>query len=149
MTSPARLLFVCVHNAGRSQMAAAFFNVMSHERCARARSAGTQPADHVWPEVVTAMHERDVDLDSARPQPLTPELVRDSTMIVTLGCGDVVDAQGVPTQDWPFDDPHDQSPGVVRKIRDAIEKRVWKLIVKQGWVRLQPRALPSVGAPAT
>jgi arsenate reductase (thioredoxin) len=123
-------------------MAAAFFNAMSHPDCARAISAGTAPAERVFDEVVVAMHERKLDLSAVRPQKFSPELVERVEWIITLGCGAVV-ATDRRVDDWSIDDPAAAGPDEVRRIRDAIEQRVWKLIVREGWVRLRPRALAS------
>jgi protein-tyrosine-phosphatase len=83
-----RVIFACVHNAGRSQMAAAFFNAIAARDKAQAVSAGTQPADRLHPEVLAVMREVGIDLSNARPQKPTDELAQDATMLVTLGCGD-------------------------------------------------------------
>lgn len=120
---PARILFVCVHNAGRSQMAAALFNRLAAGR-ATATSAGTRPAARVHPEVVAAMRELGIDLDDARPRPLTPELARGVARVVTMGCGDECPVLGVPTEDWALPDPAGQPMAVVREIRDEIARRV-------------------------
>jgi arsenate reductase len=122
-------------------MAAAFFNAMSHPDCARAISAGTAPAERVFEEVVTAMHERKLDLAAARPQKVTPELIERVEWIITMGCGEVAAAAGRRVDDWSIEDPARASADEVRLIRDTIEQRVWKLIVREGWVRLRPRAL--------
>ena len=127
------VLFICVHNAGRSQMAAAFFNRLAGKK-AEVISAGTQPADTVNPVVVQAMKEVGIDISSARPQMLTAELVEKAEKMITMGCG--ADAGGVcpagflETEDWALDDPHGQAIEAVRKIRDEVEKRVEKLLTE-------------------
>jgi len=123
------VLFACVHNAGRSQMAAAFFSRLADPACARAISAGTRPAEHVHPEVVEAMREVGIDLSQARPQKLTPELAADGDLLITMGCGDECPyVPGLRRDDWPLDDPKDQPLARVREIRDEIRARVKRLI---------------------
>jgi arsenate reductase len=115
------VLFACMHNAGRSQMAAAFFNAVADPGKARAISAGTQPADRVHPAVVDAMRERGMDLSSNRPQLLTPALATGATWLVTMGCGDACPVvPGVRREDWAIDDPANQPIGRARAIRDEI-----------------------------
>ena len=135
MPAPAeRLLFACVHNAGRSQMAAAFFNQRADPRKARARSAGTEPAERVHPEVVEAMREDGVDLSAARPQRLTPELAAESSLLVTMGCGDACPyVPGLERKDWPLEDPKGKGIDAVRRIRDEIRLRVDRLVAERGW----------------
>jgi arsenate reductase len=135
------IVFVCVHNAGRSQMAAAFFNAMAHPSCARALSAGTQPAAQVHPNVVAVMAERQIDLTEAKPQRLTAELLEGVRWVITMGCGDDPAIQGVRRDEWSFADPAGKVLEDVRIIADEIEECVWKLIVREGWVRLQPRGV--------
>src|SRR5688572_23746635 len=131
-----RVIFACVHNAGRSQMAAAFFNALADPAKARARSAGTAPADRIHPEVAAAMHEAGIDLTEVRPQKLTPELAADTQMLVTMGCGDECPVlPGVVRDDWPLDDPKGQPADEVRRIRDDIRRRVNDLIAREGWGR--------------
>jgi arsenate reductase len=130
------VIFACVHNAGRSQMAAAFFNAFADPSKARALSAGTTPADRVHPEVVAVMREVGIDLSNARPRKLTPELARDATLLVTMGCGD--ECPVVPAmrrEDWPLVDPKGRSVEVVRSVRDEIAERVRALLSVKGWVR--------------
>ncbi len=122
-------------------MAAAFFNTMAHPSHARALSAGTQPSDAVDATVVAVMAERRIELGAEPPRALTPELVAGSQWVITMGCGDDANVQGVRRDDWPVADPAGQPIEVVRAIADDIEKRVWKLIVREGWVRLQPRGM--------
>jgi protein-tyrosine-phosphatase len=131
-----KVIFACVHNAGRSQMSAAFFNHMSEPAKARAVSAGTQPAQRVHPVVVEAMKEVGIDLSSARPQRLTVELARDAALLVTMGCGDECPyVPGLRIDDWPLPDPKDQAIEQVRATRDDIRQRVRKLLAAEGWMR--------------
>lgn len=119
------VLFACVHNAGRSQMAAAFFNAIADPVKARAVSAGTRPADRVNPVVVDAMREAGIDVSTATPQRLTTDLAREAGWLITMGCGDECPvAPGVKREDWPLDDPEDQPLEHVRAIRDEIRARV-------------------------
>jgi arsenate reductase (thioredoxin) len=128
------VLFACVHNAGRSQMAAAFFNALADPARARAMSAGTQPAAHVHPEVVTVMNEVGIDLSDAATTLLTPDLSRQARMLVTMGCGDECPiVPGVIRDDWPLDDPKGRPLDDVRRIRDEIRRRVEALIDARGW----------------
>jgi arsenate reductase len=133
------VIFACVHNAGRSQMAAAFFEQLANPSLARAVSAGTRPAGRVHPEVVTAMREVGIDLSEARPSLLTPERARDAQWLITLGCGDECPVvPGVRREDWPLPDPKGRPLDEVRAIRAEIRERVWKLIAQQGWWKLRP-----------
>jgi arsenate reductase (thioredoxin) len=126
------VLFACVHNAGRSQMAAALFNLLADPARARAISAGTEPGTAVHPEVIAAMGELGVDLSSMRPQKLTPELARTAQVLVTMGCGDKCPyVPGARIEDWPLPDPKGQPIERVREIRDEIRKRVVDLIARQ------------------
>ena len=128
------ILFACVHNAGRSQIAAALFNQLADPAKARAISAGTQPAAQVHSEVVATMRGRQIDLSSARPQKLTPELAATAQWLITMGCGDECPVvPGTRRDDWPILDPKGQSPEVVQHILDDIETRVRRLIRDQGW----------------
>src|SRR5438105_4765664 len=100
------VIFACVHNAGRSQMAAAFFSAIDGARRAEAVSAGTQPGERVHPEVVAAMREVGIDLSSTRPQRLTDDLARGATLLVTMGCGEACPyISGSRREDWALDDP--------------------------------------------
>jgi arsenate reductase (thioredoxin) len=124
-----RVIFACVHNAGRSQMAAAFFNQLADVNVARAESAGTHPAECVHPEVVVVMREVGVDLASAVPQKLTTELASGADMLITMGCGDECPVvPGVQRDDWPLDDPKGRTLVDVRRIRDDIRRRVIALL---------------------
>ena len=128
------VLFACVHNAGRSQMAAAFFNRLANPQKARALSAGTRPGDRVHPEVVTVMKEVGIDLTGARPIRLTTELAEQAQVLVTMGCGDECPyVPGATRDDWPLDDPTGKPVEQVRAIRDEIRSRVEALIDKEGW----------------
>ena len=131
------VIFACVHNAGRSQMAAAYFNRLANPDVARAVSAGTRPAARVHPEVVEAMREVGIDLSGARPQPLTPQLAAGAQLLITMGCGDECPVvPGLRRDDWPLEDPKGQPPARVREIRDEVRQRVWELIAREGWWKL-------------
>ena len=128
------VVFACVHNAGRSQMAAAFFNALADPAKAHGESAGTKPGDRVHPEVLDAMREIGIDLSSARPQLLTTELASRARHLITMGCGDECPyVPGVTRDDWPLDDPKGQPPDRVRQIRDEIRGRVAALIAREHW----------------
>ena len=128
------VIFACVHNAGRSQMAAAFLNQLADGSRARAVSAGTRPAERVHPEVVAAMVEIGIDLTTARPQLLTQELAQDAELLITMGCGDECPVvPGLRRDDWPLPDPKGQPVERVREIRDEIRQRVEALIEREGW----------------
>lgn len=128
------VIFACVHNAGRSQMAAALFNELADPALARAVSAGTRPGDRVHPEVQEAMLEAGIDLSGASPRRLTPELAGGATLLVTMGCGDECPVvPGVRRDDWPLADPKGQPLEKVREIRDEIRRRVVRLLVDEGW----------------
>ena len=123
------ILFACVHNAGRSQMAAALFNRLADPAKARAISAGTQPGGLVHPEVVEVMREQGVDLAGARPRLLTDDLARTADLLVTMGCGEACPhVPGLARDDWPLPDPKGQPMARVREIRDEIESRVARLL---------------------
>ena len=127
------IIFACVHNAGRSQMAAAFFNQLADPGKARGLSAGTAPGDRVHPEVIATMREVGVDLSSATPQLLTPELARKANWLVTMGCEESCPVvPGVRVQDWPVEDPKGQSVDRVREIRDDIRRRVGDFVTEHG-----------------
>lgn len=125
----AEVLFVCVHNAGRSQMAAGLVTLRSKGRV-RVRSAGSAPADAVNPLVVAAMAELGVDLADALPKPLTDEAVRAADVVITMGCGDACPVYpGKRYEDWQLDDPAEaESLVAVRLIRDEIDARVRVLV---------------------
>lgn len=146
------ILFVCVHNAGRSQMAEAFFNQMAKGKAGatgrsgagerrsplqvKAISAGTQPADKVNPVVVEAMKEVGIDISKNKPKALTAAMVEKADRMITMGCGD--DAAGlcpakiIETEDWALDDPHGQPIEKVREIRDEVKERVAGLLGEMG-----------------
>jgi arsenate reductase len=131
-----KVIFACVHNAGRSQMAAAFFTLLADPAKASAISAGTSPAERVHPEVIEVMKEAGVDLRKARPQRLTSELAAGASHLVTMGCGDACPyVPGARVEDWPLDDPKGQPLPRVRQIRDEIRDRVERLVTAQGWDR--------------
>ena len=124
-----RVIFACVHNAGRSQMAAAFFNKFADPGYAQAVSAGTDPGLRVHPEVLTVMQEVGIDLSHAKPQKLTEELAREAQLLITMGCGDNCPyIPGLRRDDWPLPDPKGISLGEVRAIRDDIRNRVITLL---------------------
>lgn len=129
----ATVLFVCAHNSGRSQMAAAFFNSMAAGR-AQVYSAGTQPADSVNTVVVEAMKEIGIDISGNKPQMLTMDLVEKADRMITMGCGEdtgaVCPAGFLETEDWALDDPHRKSLEEVRKIRDEVKRRVANLLME-------------------
>ncbi|GMV21954.1 MAG: heat-shock protein HtpX [Acidimicrobiia bacterium] len=128
------VLFACVHNAGRSQMAAAWFNTLADPALARAISAGTNPGPRVHPEVVTAMTEAGVDLTNAPTTKLTSELAEGAQLLITMGCGDECPVvPGLERDDWPLQDPKGQPVERVREIRDDIRRRVETLIEARGW----------------
>ena len=127
------VIFACVHNAGRSQMAAAFFNRIADSRKAQAVSAGTEPGERVHPEVQKVMQETGIDLSSAKPQKLTEELARDAQLLITMGCGDKCPyVPGLRREDWPLADPKGLPVEEVRRIRDEIKLRVEELIDREG-----------------
>jgi arsenate reductase len=122
------LLFVCVHNAGRSQIAAGLVMLRSHGRI-HVRSAGSDPNEEVDPAVVLAMAEIGVDLGAAFPKPLTDEVVRTADVVITMGCGDACPIfPGKRYEDWVLDDPAGQDLQTVRRIRDELDERVQNLI---------------------
>ena len=128
------VLFACVHNAGRSQMAAAWFNVLADPTRARAISAGTDPGSRVHPEVVAVMSEVGVDLRDAPTSRLTTEVAQRAQMLITMGCGDQCPVvPGLKREDWPLEDPKGKPVDAVRVIRDDIRGRVQTLIQREGW----------------
>ncbi len=131
-----RVIFACVHNAGRSQMAAALFNDLADPTKAQALSAGTEPAAGVHPEVVDVMREVGIDLSGARPRLLTDELAAGAQLLVTMGCGDRCPVvPGLQRDDWPLADPKGQPREHVRAIRDEIGTRVQALLARHDWQR--------------
>ena len=130
-----KILFVCVHNAGRSQMAEAFFNLYTSGK-AKGLSAGTQPAQKVNPVVIEAMKEVGIDISKNKPKVLTLEMVKKANKMITMGCGAeahaVCPASFVPTEDWQLDDPEGKPMARVREIREEIRNRVAGLIKELG-----------------
>ena len=124
------VLFVCTHNAGRSQMAAALLDHYARG-CVHVRSAGSTPADELNPVVVEALAEIDLDVTKAFPKPLTDEVVRAADVVITMGCGDACPVYpGKRYLDWDLDDPAGQSLDAVRPIRDEIDRRVRALLTE-------------------
>ena len=131
---PSKVVFACVANAGRSQMAAAFFNTLANRKRAFAVSAGTQPATAVHEEVVAAMSEIGIDLSKARPQYLSTDLCRDAHILITMGCREACPLlPGLEHEDWRLEDPQGQPVERVRRIRDEIKKCVSALIKERNW----------------
>jgi arsenate reductase len=123
------IIFACVQNAGRSQMAAAWLNKLAAPEHARALSAGTAPGRAVHPEVVAVMKEVGIDLSSAQPGKLTDDLARGADLLVTMGCGESCPyVPGLAVEDWPLPDPKEQPVERVREIRDDIRRRVEDLL---------------------
>lgn len=128
-----KVIFACVHNAGRSQMAAAFFNRLADPQKATAVSAGTEPGVRVHPEVLAVMQEVGIDLSHAKPQKLTEELARDAQLLITMGCGDKCPyVPGLRRDDWPLRDPKELPLEEVRVIRDSIRDKVQALLATEG-----------------
>lgn len=128
------VVFACVHNAGRSQMAAAVFNGLADSAKARAVSAGTEPAAAVHPEVGAAVREIGIELGGVTPRLLTLEQARDAALLVTMGCGEACPVvPGCERLDWPLPDPKGEPPTEVRGIRDDVRHRVLELLRARGW----------------
>ena len=128
------VVFACVHNAGRSQMAAAWFNHLADPARARAISAGTDPGPGIHPEVLAAMAEVGFDLEGNRPQRLTAELADGARALITMGCGDQCPViPGATREDWPLPDPKGRPLAEARTIRDDIRQRVERLIADHQW----------------
>jgi len=124
------VLFVCVHNAGRSQMAAGLLDQLSEGRV-HVRTAGSEPADRINPAVVEAMAEVGVDLSKEFPKPLTDEVVRAADAVITMGCGDACPIYpGKRYEDWELEDPAGKGLATVREIRDEIGERVQALLAE-------------------
>jgi arsenate reductase len=132
------VMFVCVHNAGRSQMAAALLTHLAGDGI-EVRSAGTEPADQINPAAVAAMAELGIDITAEIPKVVTPDAVEASDVVITMGCGDTCPYfPGVSYRDWKLDDPADQPLDTVRAIRDDIAERIRALIAE---------LLPTTNAP--
>jgi arsenate reductase len=128
------VIFACVHNAGRSQMAAAFFNQLADPIKAHGISAGTEPGLRVHPEVLEVMKEVGIDLSEAKPRKLTDELARGAQLLITMGCGDKCPyVPGLRRDDWPLQDPKGLPMEDVRRIRDEIKSRVKSLLETEGF----------------
>lgn len=124
------VVFLCVHNAGRSQMALGFFRALAGDR-ATAWSGGSEPADQVNPVAVAAMAEVGIDISGAQPQRWTVDGLRQADVVITMGCGDTCPVlPGVRVEDWPLDDPAGQGIDAVRPIRDEIRTRVERLLAE-------------------
>jgi arsenate reductase len=131
-----RVIFACVHNAGRSQMAAAFFNHLADPARAHGVSAGTDPGTRVHPEVLVTMGEIGIDLSRAEPKRLTTELAEGAGWLITMGCGEACPVvPGVRRADWPLEDPKGKPVERVRQIRDDVRARVAAFVAEQGWAR--------------
>jgi arsenate reductase len=136
MSTVDTVIFACIHNAGRSQMAAAWFNALADARKARAVSAGTDPGTKVHPEVLEAMREVGIDLGDRKPQKLTDDLARGAQMLITMGCGEECPVvPGLRRDDWPLEDPKEKPIARVREIRDEVRARVAELLRREGWGR--------------
>ena len=130
MKEPPEVLFVCVHNAGRSQMAAGLLRLRSDDRI-QVRSAGSAPGEQINPAAITVMEELGVDMSQEFPKPLTDEAVRAAAAVITMGCGDACPIYpGKRYEDWVFDDPAGQDVEAVRRIRDEIDARVQALVAE-------------------
>ena len=128
------VLFACIHNAGRSQMAAAWFNALADRDRATAISAGTEPAARIHPEVRSAMREVGLDLEGVAPRKLTDDLAATASLLVTMGCGEACPVvPGLRRMDWPIEDPKGKPIERVREIRDDVRTRVAGLLQEQGW----------------
>jgi arsenate reductase len=132
-----RILFACVHNAGRSQMAAAFFSKIADPSLAQAISAGTEPATQIHPEVLSVMREVEIELEGATPQFLSADLASQANILVTMGCGESCPVvPGAKREDWDLPDPKGQPLERVRQIRDEIRKRIAEMVRANGWSRV-------------
>jgi arsenate reductase (thioredoxin) len=140
------VIFACVHNAGRSQMAAAFWNTLADPAKTRAISAGTEPGSRIHPEVLEVMREVGIDLSAAGPQKLTEELAMGADLLITMGCGEKCPyVPGLRYDDWPFRDPKGLLTEEVRAIRDTAKRFVEELLMQEG---LQGKSLPAAKAVA-
>jgi len=141
MSDKPSVLFVCVHNAGRSQMAAGWVRHLAGDRV-RVRSAGSEPAEQINPMAVQAMAEVGIDITANYPKPWTDEIVRAADVVITMGCGDACPIYpGKRYEDWAVDDPAGQDVATVRRIRDEIDRRVQTLVAEL----LGERGAPSDG----
>jgi len=124
-----RVIFVCIHNSGRSQIAEAFLNQIAGEKI-RVLSAGTQPVDNINPVVVEAMREVGIDISRSKPKALTLEMIEQADRVITMGCGTetTCPATFVQAEDWAIEDPEGKTLDEVRKIREQIKSRVVKLV---------------------
>jgi len=128
------VLFACIHNAGRSQMAAAWFNALADTRQVSAISAGTEPGTRVHPEVEHAMREVGIELAGTRPQKLTDEIAEQCALLITMGCGEACPhVPGLRRMDWPLEDPKGKPVERVREIRDEVKSRVLALLEAEAW----------------
>ena len=129
------VIFACVHNAGRSQMAAAFFNQFVDPKKARAISAGTQPLDQIHLRVKIAMSETGIELIGAKPKKLTADLAIEASYLITMGCKEACPfIPNATMMDWPFDDPNGKELEEVRLIRDKIKAKVLKFLAERLWL---------------
>ncbi len=134
------VIFACVHNAGRSQMAAAWFDALADATKARSLSAGTEPGARVHPEVLEAMREVGIDLSDRRPQKLTDGLASGAQLLITMGCGEQCPVvPGLERDDRPLEDPKGRPVERVHEIRDEVKARVEALLARRGWARQAPR----------
>ena len=130
MSDKPSVLFVCVHNAGRSQMAAAYLTHLAGDHI-EVRSAGSAPADSVNPAVVEAMAEEDIDISAETPKVLSVEAVKESDVVITMGCGDACPIfPGKRYEDWVLEDPAGQGIDAIRPIRDEIRQRIENLVAE-------------------
>jgi len=128
------VLFACIHNAGRSQMAAAWFNALADRTKATAISAGTEPGTHVHPEVQQAMREVGIEFEGIQPQKLTDDIAAEAAILITMGCGEACPyVPGLRRIDWPLEDPKGKPVERVREIRDDVKNRVLGLLEEEGW----------------
>jgi arsenate reductase len=138
------VLFACIHNAGRSQMAAAWFNALANPEQARGISAGTEPGTRVHPEVLEAMLEVGIDLSDATPRLLSAALAESAALLITMGCGEACPVvPGLRRLDWPLEDPKGKALARVRQIRDEVRDRVLQLLAAEGWARTSVIAPPT------
>lgn len=134
MSKPSLILFACVHNAGRSQMAAAWLNWLADPQQVKAISAGTEPGSRVHPEVLEVMKEVGIDLSHQQPQFLSDELAQQASLLITMGCGEACPVvPGLERRDWPLEDPKGKPLERVREIRDEIRGKVQALLAERGW----------------